>query len=208
MRASLVALVLLGVAVTARKAAAAEAGVTYARFDVSSLDGQPGDDHKGSFTLEIHEDWAPLGVARIKELLEGDFFKGVRFFRVIDNFMAQFGISGKPAVAAEWREKRLKDDPVKESNKRGYVSFATSGADSRTTQMFINFSDNANLDGMGFAPFAKVVAGMDVVDRIYKIGEKPNQGQIQSSGNKYLKREFPMLSYISGAAIVDAPEDL
>merc|ERR1712187_524930 len=156
---------------------------------------------KGSFVMEAHPDWAPIGAARFKELVDTNFFKAVRFFRVIEGFMAQFGISGKPSLAAEWREKKLKDDPVKESNKRGYVSFATSGKDSRTTQMFINFADNSNLDSMDFAPFAEVVEGMDVVDRIYKIGEKPNQGEIQSSGNSYLKKNFPQLTYITGTSL-------
>ena len=206
MRVGLAVLVLVAVAATAKKAAAQD-GVFYAKFEVANLDGQPGDDHKGSFVMEIHTDWAPLGVARMKELLETDFFSGVRFFRVIDNFMAQFGISGKPSVAEEWRSKSITDDPVKESNKRGFVSFATSGQDSRTTQMFINFRDNTNLDGMGFSPFAKVVSGMDVVDRIFKVGERPNQGMIQSRGNAYLKKDFPQLTYITKASIVDGPDN-
>merc|ERR1712083_378981 len=157
---------------------------------------------------EVTEAWAPLGVARFKELVEADFFKAVRFFRVIDGFMAQFGISGKPSVAAEWREKKLQDDPVVKSNTRGMVSFATSGKDSRTTQMFINFADNSNLDSMGFSPFAEVVEGLDIVDRIFKIGEKPNQGEIQSSGNTYLKKNFPQLTYISGTTVLSAEGEL
>jgi peptidyl-prolyl cis-trans isomerase A (cyclophilin A) len=148
-----------------------EGEVLKVKFDVTSLDGKKGE--AGSFVMEAHSDWAPLGFARFKEMVESDFFKGIRFFRVIDGFMAQFGIHGKPKIAAEWKEKTLKDDPVIESNKRSYVSFATSGKDSRTTQMFINFGENANLDGMDFSPFAKVTEGMDVVDRIFKIGEKP-----------------------------------
>lgn len=156
-------------------------------------------DQTASFELEVHPDWAPLGAARFKEMIEAEFFKGVRFFRVISGFMAQFGIHPKPAIAAEWRGKTLKDDPVVESNKRGYISFATSGKDSRTTQMFINFADNANLDGMGFSPFGKVLGkGMEVVDRIFAgHGETPNQGEIQSKGNAYLKRSYPKLSYIN-----------
>jgi cyclophilin family peptidyl-prolyl cis-trans isomerase len=101
----------------------------------------------------------------------------------------------------------MADDPVVETNGRGMVSFATSGADSRTTQMFINFSDNANLDGMGFSPFAKVVEGMEVVDRIYKIGEKPDQGRIQAEGNRYLKREFPRLTYIESVEVLGGEKD-
>jgi peptidyl-prolyl cis-trans isomerase A (cyclophilin A) len=121
---------------------------------------------------EIHSSWAPLGAERIKEMVDDNFFKGIRFFRVINGFMAQFGIHGNPKKAAVWREKKMTDDPVKESNTRGMVSFATSGPNSRTTQMFINFGNNANLDGMGFAPFGKVVGdGMNVVDRIFQIGK-------------------------------------
>ena len=160
------------------------------KFNVAQLDGQTGSNNEGSFTMEVHDDWAPLGAARFKEMVDSNFFSGVRFFRVIENFMAQFGISGNPQLAAE-------------SNTRGMVSFATSGPNSRTTQMFINFKDNANLDGMGFSPFAKVVEGMEVVDRIFKIGEKPEQGRIQAEGNKYLKRSFPRLTFIKSAKLVD-----
>lgn len=195
----------LCLAVLASSVAAAGATVRV-RFTVANLDGEPGADHAGSFVMEANEDWAPLGYARFVDLVKQDFFSGVRFFRVIDGFMAQFGIHGKPEVAADWKEKKLTDDPVKESNKRGYVSFATSGKDTRTTQMFINFGDNANLDGMGFSPFARVVEGMEVVDRIFKIGEKPDQGQIQARGNKYLKRDFPRLTYIKSAVLVDGDE--
>lgn len=190
-------------------AAADDAAAVLVRFDLANLDGEPGAEHAGSFVLEVNPGWAPLGAERFLDLVRQDFWKGVRFFRVIDNFVAQFGIHGKPAVAAEWKEKSIKDDPVVESNKRGTVVFATSGKDTRTTQLFINFGDNANLDGMGFSPFAKVVAGMDVVDRIFKVGEKPDQGAIQAKGNKYLKRDFPRLTYIKSAAVVDElPADL
>ena len=170
---------------------------------MSNLDGKPGDDHKGTFVMEVHPDWAPLGAARFSEMVDDDFFTAVRFFRVIDGFMAQFGIHGEPSVAAKWRKKKLNDDPVKESNQRGFVSFATSGPNSRTTPMFINFGDNANLDGMGFSPFAQVVEGMDVVDRIFKIGERPNQDEIQSKGNGYLTKQFPQLTYITKTELVD-----
>jgi peptidyl-prolyl cis-trans isomerase A (cyclophilin A) len=164
------------------------------KFNLANLDGKKGE--KGSFIMEIHPDWAPLGAERVKEMVADNFFKGIRFFRVINGFMAQFGIHGNPKKAAVWREKRMTDDPVKESNTRGMVSFATSGPNSRTTQMFINFGNNANLDGMGFAPFGKVIDGMDIVDRIFMIGEKPQQGRIQSEGNRYLKTQFPQLTYI------------
>lgn len=158
----------------------------------------------GSITMEVHPEWCPLGAIRFKELVETDFFNGVRFFRVVPNFVVQWGIHGTPAIAAEWKENTIKDDPVLPtvSNLKGYVSFAKSGTDTRTSQMFINYSDNVNLDGMGFPPFAKVVEGMDVVNSLYKgYGESPNQGSIQSEGNKYLKTNFPKLSYIKSAKI-------
>eukprot|EP00658_Telonema_sp_P-2_P085493 TRINITY_DN9758_c0_g1_i6.p2 TRINITY_DN9758_c0_g1~~TRINITY_DN9758_c0_g1_i6.p2 ORF type:complete len:189 (-),score=52.83 TRINITY_DN9758_c0_g1_i6:176-742(-) len=162
-----------------------------AEFTVNLAPGQI-----DKFVMEVHPEWAPLGAARFEELIDSNFFKGARFFRVIDGFMAQFGIHGNPKIAAEWKTKTMKDDPVKESNKRGFVSFATSGKDSRTTQMFINFSDNANLDSMDFSPFAQIVKGMEsTVDNLHKgygegapSGKGPEQGRIQSEGNKYLKR--------------------
>jgi peptidyl-prolyl cis-trans isomerase A (cyclophilin A) len=168
------------------------------------LEGQDG--QTGSFVVVVRPDWAPLGVQRFNELVEQSFFSEVRFFRVRHNFMAQFGISGDPAIAARWRNMKMQDDPVKESNKRGFVSYATPGKNSRTTQMFINLRDNSNLDGMGFSPFACVVKGMDVVDRIYQIGESPNQGQIQKEGNAYLNKDFPELTYIKSATIVTDAE--
>merc|ERR1712086_500960 len=128
--------------------------------------------------------------------------------------MAQFGIHANPKIAAEWKDKKIKDDKVTQKNERGMISFATSGADSRTTQMFINFKDNLNLDGMGFSPFAKIKGdGMTVVDKIYQgygegapSGKGPEQGRIQSEGNKYLKRSFPNLSYVIGTRILDKDE--
>jgi peptidyl-prolyl cis-trans isomerase A (cyclophilin A) len=179
------------------------------RFHVANLDGEPGEDHKGSFVLAIHDDWSPLGAARFKELIDTQFFSGVRFFRVVEGFVAQFGIHGKPAVASEWRTKTIADDPVKESNKRGSIVFATSGKNSRTTQLFINFKDNANLDSMGFSPFGNVLGdGMKIVDRIFKVGEAPDQGQIQSRGNQYLKREFPRLTYIEKTELLSDADEL
>mmetsp|Transcript_40512 Transcript_40512/g.77393 ORF Transcript_40512/g.77393 Transcript_40512/m.77393 type:complete len:208 (+) Transcript_40512:50-673(+) len=154
----------------------------------------------GSFTMEVHPEWAPLGAARFKELVETSFFPAVRFFRVVPNFVVQWGIHGDVDTQAQWRDATIKDEPTIESNKKGYVTFAKSGPDTRTTQMFINYKDNANLDAMGFPPFAKVIDGMDVVEAIYSgYGESPNQGRIQQEGNKYLKSSFPRLSYIKAA---------
>jgi len=167
-------------------------------FDVTLATGK-----KDSFDLEIQPEWAPLGAARFKELVDAEFFTSVRFFRVLPGFMAQFGIHGKPEISSTWRDRKLTDDPVAMSNKRGYISFATSGTDSRTTQMFINYGENANLDGMGFSPFGKVLGtGMDVVDQIFSgHGESPDQGRIQSEGNTYLKKTFPKLSYINSVTV-------
>merc|ERR1712183_613655 len=134
----------------------------------------------------------------------GGFYDDTRFFRVLPTFMVQFGINGDPKVSSEWRSKTIKDEKVKESNKPGYVTFAKTGApNSRTTQLFINYVDNARLDGMGFAPFGEVEGnGMEVVKKIYNCGEKPNQGEIQSKGNKYLDKKFPELSKIVKASVL------
>merc|ERR1719460_2444397 len=122
--------------------------------------------------------------------------------------MVQFGLSGDPKVSADWRSKTIQDEPVKVSNKPGYITFAKTGApNSRTTQLFINYVDNARLDGMGFAPFGEVEDnGMEIVKKIYNCGEKPNQGQIQSQGNAYLDKEFPKLSKIITARIIGTDE--
>jgi peptidyl-prolyl cis-trans isomerase A (cyclophilin A) len=163
---------------------------------------------KGEFVVEVTRDWAPQGADRFYNLVKLGYFNDARFFRAIDGFMVQFGINGDPAVNAKWREARIADDPVKQSNKRGYVTFATSGPNSRTTQLFINFGNNANLDGMGFAPFGKVATGMDVVDSVYKGygegapgGAGPNQGRVQAEGNAYLNRDFPKLDWVKEAKI-------
>lgn len=165
---------------------------------------------KGNVLLEVHPEWSPKGAERFKELVELGFYDNCAFFRVIDGFMAQVGINGDPELHAKWRDNNIMDDPVVESNKRGYVSFAKTGApNSRSTQFFINFGDNANLDGMGFSPFAQVIKGMDVVDSLYKgygegapRGAGPDQQRVVGQGNPYLKKEFPMLDYIVKATIV------
>ncbi|HUL02662.1 MAG TPA: peptidylprolyl isomerase [Gemmatimonadales bacterium] len=163
----------------------------------------------GTFVVEVHRDWAPLGADRFKELVTSGFFDGVRFFRVVSGFMAQFGVNGDPAVAAKWRDKRIADDPVKKSNTRGMVTYATAGPGTRTTQLFINYRDNSMLDAQGFAPFGQVVEGMDVVDRLYSAyGDGPprghgvDQGRLQAEGNAYLEREFPKLDYVRKAALL------
>ena len=163
---------------------------------------------KGPFVIEVHRDWAPIGADRFYNLVKNGFFDDVRFFRVISGFMAQFGIHGTPGVQAAWRAANLKDDPVKQSNKRGTITFATAGPNTRTTQFFINFGDNVGLDKQGFAPFSEVVSGMAVVDKINPEygegaprGKGPDQGRLQAEGNAYLNKEFPKLDYIKSATI-------
>ncbi len=156
----------------------------------------------GDFTVQVNRDWAPHGADRFYNLVKNGFYDGCRFFRVVPGFMVQFGLNGDPSVQAAWRGANIPDDPVKQSNKRGYITFATAGPNTRTTQVFINFADNAGLDGQGFAPFGRVTKGMDVVDKINSgYGEKPNQGSIQMQGNAYLEKEFPKLDYVKKATV-------
>src|SRR4051812_36221301 len=122
---------------------------------------------KGTFVITVHRDWAPLGADRFYNLVNGGFYDDCRFFRVLDGFMAQIGINGNPAIQSAWRDARIQDDPVKQSNKKGFASFATAGPGTRTTQFFINYGDNANLDKSGFSPFGEVTTGMDVVEKLY-----------------------------------------
>lgn len=165
---------------------------------------------KGDFTVEVTRAWAPLGADRFYNLVKMGFYDGVRFFRAIDGFMVQFGINGDPKVTAPWARASISDDPVVKSNKRGFVTFAMAGPNSRTTQIFINYADtNARLDKMGFAPFAQVVDGMNVVDALHKgygesapKGRGPNPGRIQTEGNGYLDREFPEIDRVKSAKLM------
>jgi peptidyl-prolyl cis-trans isomerase A (cyclophilin A) len=160
------------------------------------------DTSKGPFVVEVHRAWAPIGADHFYTLVKNGFYNDVRFFRVVPGFMVQFGMNGDPKVQAA-HNTTIKDDPVKESNKRGYVTFAKTGApNSRSTQVFINFKDNTFLDAQGFAPIGQVVSGMDVVDKINaEYREQPNQGEIRASGNAYLMKEFPKLDYVKTATI-------
>ncbi|HTP93972.1 MAG TPA: peptidylprolyl isomerase [Xanthobacteraceae bacterium] len=176
-----------------------QAPATYnAKFDTS----------KGAFVITVHRDWAPAGADRFYNLVKNGFYDNARFFRVISGFMVQFGIHADPKVSAVWREARIPDDPVKQSNKRGLITFATAGPNTRTTQVFINFGDNGALDRQGFAPFGQVVSGMNVVDALFAgygegapSGQGPEQGRIQREGNAYLTRDFAKLDYIKKATI-------
>jgi peptidyl-prolyl cis-trans isomerase A (cyclophilin A) len=168
---------------------------------------------KGNFVMEVHRDWAPGGADRFYYLVKNGFFDDTRFFRAIDGFMVQFGLSGDPKLSGVWREQYIYDDSVKQSNKRGFVSYAKGGPNTRTTQIFINFADNArSLDSQGFSPFAQVVEGMDVVDQLYKgygdgapRGKGPDQSRIRNEGNKYLDADFPQLDKVIKATVVDEP---
>ena len=166
------------------------------------------DTSKGAFVIEVRRAWAPNGADRFYNLVRNGFYDDVRFFRVVSGFMVQFGINGDPKLSAVWRDARIKDDAVKQSNKRGFITFATSGPDSRTSQVFINFDDNSRLDGMGFAPFGQVVSGMNVVDALNAEygegaprGRGPDQGRLQMEGNAYLAKEYSRMDFVKKATI-------
>jgi peptidyl-prolyl cis-trans isomerase A (cyclophilin A) len=166
------------------------------------------DTSKGAFVVQVNRAWAPNGADRFYNLVRNGFYDNIRFFRVIPGFMVQFGIHGDPKTQAPWRDANIKDDPVAQSNKRGYITFATRGPNTRTTQVFINFGDNAALDSQGFAPFGQVVSGMNVVDAINSEygegaprGRGPDQGRMQSEGNAYLAKDFPKLDFVKKATI-------
>jgi peptidyl-prolyl cis-trans isomerase A (cyclophilin A) len=166
------------------------------------------DTTKGVFVIEVHRDWAPNGADRFYNLVKNGFYDNVRFFRVISGFMVQFGIHGDPKVSAPWREAQLRDDPVKQSNKRGYITYAMAGPNTRTSQVFINFGDNASLDSQGFSPFGRVVTGMEVVDKLNAEygegaprGRGPDQSRMQMEGNAYLTKDFGRLDYVKKATI-------
>lgn len=160
---------------------------------------------RGTITFEVTRAWSPNGADRFYNLVKNGFFDGVKFFRVVPNFVVQFGIHGDPALAGKWLRSTIQDDPVKESNKRGMLTFAKSGApNSRSTQIFINLQDNVRLDEMGFSPFGRVLEGMDVVDALYGgygEGLTQLQGEIAAQGNPYLEAKFPLLDAIKTAAI-------
>ena len=157
----------------------------------------------GDFVVQVTRAWAPKGADRFYNLVKHGFYNNTRFFRVMPKFMAQFGINGDPKVQGPWREANITDDPVTQSNKRGYVTFAkTAMPNSRSTQVFINFGDNAMLDPQGFAPFGQVISGMEIVDKINaEYGEQPEQGRIQFEGNAYLAKEFPRLTVMKSVTI-------
>jgi len=162
------------------------------------------DTTKGNVLLQIERAWAPIGVDRFYSLVKTGYLNGDRFFRVVPKFIIQFGLNPDPKLTARWRQANLQDDPVRESNMRGTISFATAGPSTRTTQLFINTNDNERLNSSGFAPFGRVIDGMAVVDQIFAgYGEAPDQKRIENEGNAYLEKEFPNLDYIKTATIVE-----
>ena len=165
----------------------------------------------GNFVIEAHRDWAPNGVERFHHLALTGFFNDSRFFRMVPGFVAQFGIAGKPEIARAWRYKTIADDPVIKSNQRGFVSYAMTGLNTRTTQLFVNLVDNSRLDAQGFAPIGHVVEGMEVVDKLYSgYGETSGggmrggkQAKLFEEGNAWLDRDFPKLDRLIRAVLVE-----
>jgi peptidyl-prolyl cis-trans isomerase A (cyclophilin A) len=210
------ALLAAGVALAVVSVGAEQAAARKALMNPAALKAQAPADYKvkfdtsvGVFVVQVTRAWAPHGADRFFNLVKNGFYNDARFFRAIPNFMVQFGINGDPAISGVWRNAQIPVDPVKQSNKRGYITYAMGASPStRTTQVFINFRDNSNLDSMGFAPFGQVVEGMDVVDKISTVygegaprGKGPDQGRVQSEGNAYLIKSFPKLDYIKTATV-------
>jgi peptidyl-prolyl cis-trans isomerase A (cyclophilin A) len=170
---------------------------------------------KGPFVVEFHRDWSPNGADRAYNLIKAGYYDGIAFFRVVEGFMAQFGIHGHPAVNEAWKEATIEDDSVEESNTRGKVTFAQrKEPNTRSTHMFINYKNNAALDEQGFAPVGEVVEGMEVVDKLYAgygdgppFGKGPDQQKLTEEGDDYLEESFPNLDYIESVEIVDAPTE-
>ena len=161
------------------------------------------DTTRGTVLIRVTRAWAPRGADRFFNLVQAGFFDDTAFFRVLPGFVVQFGLSGVPQINAAWQTARIQDDPVRESNRRGRITFATAGPNTRTSQVFINTGDNRNLDLTGFAPFGEVIEGIGVIEQVYSgYGERPDQSLITANGNAYLKSEFPRLDYIRRAAIV------
>ena len=158
---------------------------------------------KGDFVVQVTREWAPLGADRFYNLVQHGFFTDAAFFRLVPGFIVQFGLSADPAVNKVWRSANIKDDRVTQSNRPGTLTFATAGPNTRTTQLFINYGNNASLDSQGFAPFGKVTSGMDVVQKLYSgYGERPDQGTITMEGKAYIDKNFPNLDRIKSATVV------
>ncbi len=166
---------------------------------------------QGDFVIKVITEWAPIGATRFYHLVKNGFFDDSRFFRVRAGFIAQFGIPGDPDVTSRWRSNEMKDDPVIQSNLRGFLAYAMTGPDTRTTQIYINLQDNERLDAQGFAPFGQVIVGMQVVDQLYaEYGERAGGGmrlgkqeKMLTLGNAHLDKDFPLLDKLIKAEIVE-----
>lgn len=159
---------------------------------------------KGDFVVQVTRAWAPAGADRFYNLVKHGFYNDMRLFRVVSGFVIQFGLTGNPAINKAWQDANIKDDPVTQSNKAGYLTFATAGKDTRTTQVFINLGDNSRLDSMGFTPFGQVISGMDVIQQLYSgYADTPtgHQDEITKQGNAYLDKSFPKLDSIKTAKV-------
>ncbi|HLK66174.1 MAG TPA: peptidylprolyl isomerase [Bryobacteraceae bacterium] len=166
------------------------------------------DTSKGLVVIEVHRDWAPIGADHLYTLVKSGFYDNNYFFRYIRNFIVQFGINGDPKTNNTWKNMNLLDDPVKQTNARGTLTYATAGPRTRSTQLFINLRNNAELDTRGFSPLGKVITGMNVVDSFYAgygemppDGQGPDPGKIELQGTEYLTTHFPKLDYIKKATI-------
>jgi peptidyl-prolyl cis-trans isomerase A (cyclophilin A) len=163
----------------------------------------------GDFVVEVHRDWAPIGADHFQELVSANFFDQCRFYRVVRRFVVQWGVNGEPVMNRRWGTLTIKDDPIKQKNLKGTIVYAKDGVNSRTSMVFINLADNPRLDSTGFAPFGKVVSGMDVVEKLFAgygdtppRGEGPDPAKIQMQGNSYLEGRFPRLDYIKKATFI------
>src|SRR3989442_10442869 len=158
---------------------------------------------RGPVSVVVHRSWAPRGADRFYALVHGGFYDGARFFRVVRGFVVQFGLPADPQLGRAWSSQRLPDDPVRHTKRRGTVTFASAGPNTRTTQLFINLADNARLDALGFSPIGQVAEGLGIVDSLYgQYGERPSQDSIRLQGDPYLTRAYPNLDRIRAATIV------
>jgi cyclophilin family peptidyl-prolyl cis-trans isomerase len=164
---------------------------------------------KGNFIVEAHRSWAPRGVDRFYNLVAAGFFDDSRFFRIRARYIAQFGIPGRPDVAAVWKDRAIADDRVRQSNRRGFIAYAMTGPNTRTTQLYINLVDNLHLDAEGFAPIGRVIDGMQAVDSLYSGYDEQSGGGMRrgkqaplfAGGNEYLDRDFPKLDKLARARL-------
>ena len=201
-------LLLIGGCSTSKKVEAAKASLTIGPVEPPPAYRVLFETTKGPFTIQVYRPWAPKGADRFYEIVQARFYDGVRFHRVMRNFVAQFGINPNPNVNAMWRMLKIPDDKPSHKNTRGTMAFAMGGANTRCTQVFVNLADNAVLDGKGFVPFGEVVDGMENVDRLCLIygdvapfGAGPNPTKIELVGNSYLDREYPRLDGIKTARV-------